>query len=159
MTESPVFLAERLQVEGERTLAFFNAFSAAEWEKPIYADGGHWNARQILAHLVAAERALQELMKNVLQGGEGAPAAFDLDSYNEEQVEQLSDCSAPALLEEFSQSRRQSVDFVAGLQAQDLEKQGRHPFLGMAPLAEMIKLMYRHTQIHQRDIRKSLAGA
>jgi len=38
----------------------------------------------------------------------------------------------------------------------DLEKSGRHPWLGMAQVEEIIKLMYRHNQIHQREIREAL---
>jgi hypothetical protein len=44
-----------------------------------------------------------------------------------------------------------------GLSADDLVKTGRHPWLGIAPLEDMIQLLYRHNQIHQRDIRKLLA--
>jgi hypothetical protein len=32
--------------------------------------------------------------------------------------------------------------------------QGRHPFLGRAPLSEIIKIIYRHNQIHLREIRQ-----
>jgi hypothetical protein len=44
--------------------------------------------------------------------------------------------------------------FVAGLSEADLQKTGRHPFLGETSLAEMIKMVYRHNQIHYRDLRK-----
>jgi hypothetical protein len=40
------------------------------------------------------------------------------------------------------------------MQPADLERIGRHPFLGVAPLVEMIKLVYRHNGIHIRDARK-----
>ena len=38
----------------------------------------------------------------------------------------------------------------------DLEKIGRHPFLGQTTLREMIKMVYLHNQIHIRDIKNGI---
>ena len=46
---------------------------------------------------------------------------------------------------------------VAHMTPEDLPKVGRHPFLGAAPLEDIIKLLYRHNQIHQRDVRRLLS--
>jgi hypothetical protein len=37
-----------------------------------------------------------------------------------------------------------------------LEKTGRHPFLGVTTLREMIKMIYIHNQTHYRDLRRVL---
>jgi len=58
------------------------------------------------------------------------------------------------LLENFKDIRRQMVELVASLTDEDLKKEGRHPFLGPTTLTEMIKMVYRHNQIHFRDMRK-----
>jgi hypothetical protein len=42
------------------------------------------------------------------------------------------------------------------LQESDLELQGRHPFLGMTSIREMVKMLYLHNQIHYRDLKKVL---
>jgi len=52
--------------------------------------------------------------------------------------------------------RAQMVALVASMSTDDLARQGRHPFLGQATLSEMIKMVYRHNQIHYRDLRKVL---
>ena len=39
---------------------------------------------------------------------------------------------------------------------QDLERSGNDPYLGETSLSEMIKLTYRHLQIHLRDVRERL---
>jgi hypothetical protein len=39
----------------------------------------------------------------------------------------------------------------------DLVRQGRHPWFGETEIGEMLKLIHRHNQLHQRDIRKALA--
>jgi hypothetical protein len=38
----------------------------------------------------------------------------------------------------------------------DLERIGRNPFLGEVPLVEIVKLIYRHNQIHLRDLKRLL---
>lgn len=157
MTETPERLVARLQSEGEKTLEFFRRLTPQQWELPVYSDGGCWSVRQILAHFVAAERGIAALIQNVLDGGEGAPADFDLNAYNERKVSQMEGESIPSLLEQFAAQRRASIQLVAHLSAQDLLRQGRHPWLGAATLEEIIQLLYRHNQIHQREIRKALS--
>jgi hypothetical protein len=41
------------------------------------------------------------------------------------------------------------------MQDPDLAKLGRHPFLGITSLEDIIKMVYRHNQIHMREIRRS----
>ena len=60
------------------------------------------------------------------------------------------------LLAEFKQLRAFTVEMVSGFQAGDLEKQGRHPFLGVTTVEEMLKLMYLHLQLHTRDVKRAL---
>jgi hypothetical protein len=42
------------------------------------------------------------------------------------------------------------------LNMSDLERRGNDPYLGETSLGDMIKLTYRHPQIHMREIRKSI---
>lgn len=100
---------------------------------------------------------MRALMTNVLAGGPNLPQDFDLNRYNEGQVSKWDDAAPPDLLVKFHQERQTTVDWVRGLAPDDLVKTGRHPWLGVAPLEEIIQLMYRHNQIHQREIRKVLA--
>jgi len=37
-----------------------------------------------------------------------------------------------------------------------LEKQGRHPFLGVTTIREMVKMLYIHNLTHYRDMKKAL---
>ncbi len=159
MGETPERLSEKLLNEGERTLAFFRALDFDDMDVPIYSEGTHWAARQILAHLVAAEDSFRRLIDNILEGGPGAPEDFRIDEYNEKKVAGLRDVSVETLLNDFQSLRLQSANLVAGMQASDLEKIGRHPYLGVSPLEDIIKLIYRHNQIHMRDMRKELRKA
>lgn len=159
MAETPQRLVERLSDEGRKSIDFFKDLRPEQWEISVYSEGSRWSVRQVLAHFVSAERAFSLLIRDVLEGGEGAPEGFDIDRFNEGQVSKMGSLLPLDLLAQFEESRRTSIELVAHLQTDDLVKVGRHPFLGQAALEDIIKLLYRHNQIHQRDIRKSLSAA
>jgi hypothetical protein len=157
MPETPERLVERLSSEGQKTLEFFCALSPEQWDLKVYSTGSQWNARQVLAHFVSAETAFIVLMENILEGGKGAPENFDIDRFNEHEVACL-DLATPAeLLEQFAIQRQASTRLVGCMTSEDLPKVGRHPFLGEAPLEDIVKLLYRHNQIHQRDVRRMIS--
>jgi len=156
MPDSPDLIAERMQVEGRKTLEFFRALTPEQWESTIYTEGSVWSLRDVLAHFVSAESGIQRLVENILSGGTGSPEDFDLNAYNERKVAGLKGTSHEALLAQFASARERSVASVRSFSAADLAKVGRHPWLGMAQVADILKMMYRHNQIHQREIRRIL---
>ncbi|HUF37331.1 MAG TPA: DinB family protein [Anaerolineales bacterium] len=156
MPLTPEKLCLRLAEEGESTLAFFTGLPEDVLDTRIYTDGDHWSITQIIRHLVQAEKAIQRLMASILAGSPGAPEDFDLDGYNERKVREIEVMTTPGLLAEFSATRARTVAWVAERTPEDLARTGRHPFLGVAPIEEMVKLLYRHTQLHRRDIRRTL---
>ena len=156
MPDTPRLLADRLQSEGGRVVNFFNQLSAEQWKARIYPQAGDWRMHQLLAHIVSAEIGRKELIMSIAMGGEGAPAGFDIDQFNQEEVENLSRQPDAYLLELFSRQREELCRFVSKLEPADLERIGNDPFLGKAPLVEIIRLTYLHLQIHLRDARRCL---
>jgi hypothetical protein len=122
----------------------------------VYTEGSSWGVRQVLAHFAAAESSLTRLVIHILGGGEGTPLDFNLDTYNERKVNELRELQVPELIERFSILRQETAEFVSRMKPEDLSRTGRHPWLGVAPVVEIIKLMYLHNGIHIRDIKKSL---
>jgi len=157
MPETVERLANRLAEEGQKTQRFFGALSPAQWEHLLYTDGAQWTVRQVLAHFAITEVGIRVLMANILAGSSGVAQDFDLNAFNERKVSGLDEVTPQDLVEKFRAERQATIDWVRGLAPGDLLKTGRHPWLGVAPLEEMIQLMYRHNQIHQRDIRKLFA--
>lgn len=155
-TLTPSQLADRLQTEGEKTVEFFKTLPVEKWHEQIYTDGEHWTIHQILTHLTQAEDSVARLVTHVVGGGGGSPEGFDLNAYNHKKVKELENQTPESLLDEFSRRRTRTVSFVGKLTDADLEKVGRHAFLGMATVEEMLKTMHLHTQLHRRDIRKYL---
>lgn len=156
MPDTPEFLSDRLVVEGEKSIGFFRQLSPDSWQKEIYTDGSVWTLHEVLAHFVTAEASLRRLVENIAYGGTGSPEDFDIDLYNNRKVNELKEETVPDLLEQFRLNRLRTAEVVRKLQIENLELKGRHPFLGIAPLYEIIKIIYRHNQIHQREIRSAL---
>jgi hypothetical protein len=158
MSDSPQFLARRLQEEGEKTIQYFKQVNNDQWKQRIYTDGIDWNLQQLLAHFVTTEDGLLSLIVNIAGGGEGSPENFDIDRYNRRKVSAIDSLPVEELINLFSKNRSTTVTYVSGLSPEILSLEGRHPFLGIVPLVEIIKLVYRHNHIHLRDIRKVLSN-
>lgn len=156
MTDTATRLATRLVEESERTVQFFSKLTPEQQSSQVYTEGNCWTVRDILRHLLATEISMYRLVVHILNGGPGTPEDFDINAYNERKVLELGDADTQKLLERFREEREATVQLVSGLSEDHLEKQGRHPFLGTASLSDIIKLMYRHHQIHIRDIRRML---
>jgi hypothetical protein len=157
VADTPSHLVERLQTEGAKSLEIFRALQPEQWEITVYSDGSAWTIRQLLAHFVTAEDGLLVLIDDILAGGAGSPEGFDIDRFNEREVSAVGNARPEHLMQEYERVRQATVEKVSRLQAEDLERVGRHPYLGVATLADIIKLIYRHNQIHQRDFRKLIA--
>lgn len=149
-------LAEKLKSEGEKFTGIFSALTDAQWQAEVYTEGETWTIRNVLSHFVTSERGLVKLFEQIRQGGSGAADDFSIDRYNTAQQEKTKDLTPPELLEQYKSTRENSIAWVSSLQESELEIQGRHPFLGMTSIREMIKMLYLHNQIHYRDLKKAL---
>lgn len=155
MPDTPQFLAKRLRSEGEKVTAFFTALDDAAWTQTVYTEGETWTIRNVLVHFVTAEQGFLKLFADIAAGGAGAGDDFDIDRYNARQQEKAQALTRQELLVQFQDVREKMAEWAEGLAEDDLAQVGRHPYLGETTLTEMIKLVYRHNQIHYRDMRKS----
>ena len=107
-----------------------------------------------MAHFVSAENSFLKLFDGIRQGGDGVSDGFDVNRFNESQVAKMKRMPPKKLLDAYIEVRAKMIAWVETLSDDDLQKEGRHPFLDKTTLEEMIKLVYRHNQIHYRDMRK-----
>ena len=149
-------LVQKLKSEGEKYAAIFADLTDEQWQKEVYTEGSVWTVRSILAHLVTAERGLAKLFANIRDGGPGASEDFDIDRYNASQQDKTRELTPQELLEQYRAVRAEMIAWVSSLDEADLDKTGRHPFMGHTTLREMIKLVYLHNQLHYRDLKKVL---
>jgi hypothetical protein len=156
MSESET-LAEKLQAEGQKLIAYMGSLDADSWCAQVYADGAVWTTRSVFAHLLAAEKAFIQLFSQIRLGGSGVSEDFDIDRYNASQHRKMAELPPEDVMQQFGDFRAQMVAMVSTLSASDLDRRGRHPFLGTVTLREMIRMIYIHGQTHARDVRRALA--
>ena len=149
-------LAQKLKSEGEKVEAFFGGLTDDQWKKEVYTEGSVWTIRNILSHFMTSERAFVKLFENIRQGGPGATEDFVVDRFNASQQEKTKELTSAEVLDQYKTVRARMIEWVSGISDSDLEKTGRHPFLGVATLREMLKMVYIHNQTHYRDLRRVL---
>lgn len=152
----PAELAEKLRSEGEKFISIFSILTDAQWQTEVYTEGATWTIRNILSHFVTSERGLLKLFEKIRQGDAGSPDDFSIDRYNAAMQARTQELTPQELLEQYKAIRAESVAWTAALSEDDLQKRGRHPFLGMTTIREMIKMLYIHNLNHYRDMKKVL---
>jgi hypothetical protein len=140
----------------ERSIAFFKSLTPDQLAEEIYQDGARWTAQQVVAHFIAIERSMQWLFNNMLSGGEGAPADFDVDRYNQSQTRKFDDLPLHGLIERLQRVRRETIDIVSAMSESDLDREGRHAFHGHGKLERFIRWADEHMQIHEEEIKAAL---
>lgn len=149
-------LADKLRSEGDKFTAIFASLANAQWQAEVYTEGETWTLRNVLSHFVTSERGLVRLFEKIRLGDAGSPDDFSIDRYNSAQQQKTKDLSPQELLEQYKAIRADSIAWTLSLSDADLEKQGKHPFLGMTSIREMIKMLYIHNMTHYRDMKKVL---
>jgi len=149
-------LADKLRTEGEKFDSLFAGLTDAQWQAQVYTEGETWTLRNVLSHFVTSERGLVRLFEKIRLGDAGSPDDFSIDRYNAAQQQKTKDLSPQELLEQYKAVRADSIAWTLSLSELDLEKQGKHPFLGMTSIREMIKMLYIHNMTHYRDMKKVL---
>ena len=156
MVETAKFLADRLKTEGEKVISIFDKINAENWDAIIYTENETWVVKDVLSHFVSAEIGFLNLFMEIQSGGPGVSELFDIDQFNANAKNKNATAKRELLIEQFRTIRSEMISFVVSLTEDDLNKQGRHPFLGQTTLSEMIKMVYRHNQIHSRDLRNKI---
>lgn len=149
-------LAAKLKTEGEKIVSIFSTLTDEQWQTEVYTEGTTWTIRNILSHFVTSERGLLKLFEQIRQGGPGAADDFSIDRYNAAMQARTQELTPQALLEEYKSIRADAIAWTSALSETELEKEGRHPFLGMTTIREMIKMLYIHNLTHYRDMKKVL---
>ena len=149
-------LADKLRTEGDKFTMLFAGLKDNQWQMEVYTEGETWTIRNVLSHFVTSERGLVRLFEKIRLGDMGSPDDFSIDRYNTAQQKKTKDLAPQELLEQYKAIRADSIAWTLSLAELDLEKQGRHPFLGMTSIREMIKMLYLHNQTHYRDMKKVL---
>jgi hypothetical protein len=147
---------KRLIEEGEKVAAMFESLPLDQRACIIYTEGATWTVKDILAHQLTTERAVRRLLDDILAGGAGAPEDFSIDAFNQSQAARMAARTWEDLIAAFRVARTDMATFALRLTAEQLALRGRHPFLGVTSVENILQLLYRHNMLHAHDIRQAL---
>jgi len=157
MHESAQRLASRIEAEGRKAVDFLRTLSESDLAHVIYSDSPAWQVREILAHLTSAQATVLDTLVSVLADGPGLDRNMDLDAFNASEVTRLASRSASELIAQFDEDCSALSARVAALTDDDLARRCWHPWLGDTTVEETLRLAYRHTMMHLRDVRRAVA--
>jgi hypothetical protein len=159
MREHPMLaLTDTLDVL-ERTPAVLHALLAGvadTWTAHGYGPGT-WSAREVVGHLVAAERAdWVPRLHRILEHGEAVP--FDPFPHDATAAAEPG-AGLASLLDEFAALRAGNVRAVRALRLApaDLERTGTHPALGRVTAGQLLATWAVHDLHHTRQICLAMA--
>lgn len=156
MTIQRDLIQKRLRDEGDKLIATFESLTPDQWSSSIYSDGMQWTLKDLLAHLISAEREFLYYGRQIVAGGSGAPEGFDVNGFNNQAVTAMREHEIDRLLADLRAVRQQTIDLVAEFKDEDFVRSGRHPFFEQMTIEGMFRLIYRHNMMHMRDVRRVL---
>jgi uncharacterized damage-inducible protein DinB len=149
-------LIARLAKGRRKTREILGRLSEREWQALVYAEPTPWTVRDLLAHFYSTEEALLRLCQDTAAGRDSVPEDFDFDTFNMHEQSRLADRSAQDLLAALETARQRTLDWLATLQDDDLDRISRHPVLGAVTLEAMVTAIYGHQLMHMRDLQTML---
>ena len=145
-------LVEKLTRGIAKSFEIFHSVEPGLWEQPIFDDPGSWNLKDLVAHFVYSEENLQRVARDIATGGEGYPEDIDIDAFNEREMEKLRHRSVEELLADLKDGRTGLIEWVGELSELELDREGRHPVLGVANVETVIFSIYAHQLLHMREM-------
>ena len=153
---APATVADLLTASAATVVAELTALGAEGGWRP---EPGEWSANECVGHLIEAERrGFAGRIRTIVAGGPGGsiPAippdleAWDPPAVATARQDHLRD--ARELADEFAALRAEGVALVRGLDPADLERQGRHPAVGLLRVDELLGEWVHHDRNHVRQM-------
>ncbi len=129
------------------------AVDGATWQRPTANPG--WTLHDTLAHLAAAGHGLLATVERFL-AGRALPADFNLDYWNQRQVEKRRHRSPTTLLAEVQAAHAEAKTRLYALSNAQLAVQGRHPSGATISVAGVFYLLAIHEWDHMQDMARAL---
>lgn len=127
-----------------------------DWEKTIQEADQRWTVRQIVTHMVSAQKGMSGQIVRINAGEETVPPDFDLNRWNQRSVQKSADKTPQELLDALDEDREALKQTLRGLQDSDYDKRGRHGSLLIMSIEEIARLIGTHEADHARIIAEKL---
>jgi hypothetical protein len=156
LSERRHLIRDHLGHTREELLEVIGQMQPSDWERPVQAVEGGWQVKQVLLHLATSESGQINTGKAIAAGQPIVPDDFDLNRYNNRQVEKNRDKQPPEILFGMAESRQKLLAFLDGVSTEDLDKRGKH---GRGDVISLEQLFYRigeHEAEHTAEIKRAL---
>lgn len=147
-------LTERLASGHEAFLAAVALLDEEMLTRPVWTDGGHWNARELIAHTAYAEEGMRSLIIATLAGNPPQPnPEFDIDRFNEGRIRRAQGATVPELLDRLAQTREETLRLLAQVAEGDLDRPSYHPVLKETTVEGIFRVIGFHERMHAKELR------
>lgn len=117
---------------------------------------GGWTVIELLRHVQNSERGMTGTINAVLEGGEGAPADFDLKRYNAKTLEKMGDLTLEEIKSNMIKYRARTLEVLESVTKDDWEKTGRHATLDIFTVKRFFEIISWHQRHHMKVIQEKL---
>jgi hypothetical protein len=142
--------------------ALFEGLEEADWSRPVYGHAEGWTVRDVLTHLVTAGPGLLAAAQLIAAGRLEMRPDFDLDFWNQRQVEKQAGRTIPELLEALEEVRRDTLVYLDtlanGAGEAVLSRRGHHAVFGETTVEYLLRRVYQHEREHATEVRQALRG-
>lgn len=148
----------------ERFEAFCRSLADEELDRPVPASD--WLVRDFIAHLATIDGPVTEMFTTMLAGGDpglrtGDGERWDVDRWNEHQVQDRRDQSVEALLDEAARARARLREAMLRFDEESLARtftfagDGKRP-PGQVRIGQYLRGYSKHDPIHAVDMLRAL---
>ena len=115
-----------------------------------------WTVKQLLAHIAMSESGQIKTAQAIAAGRPTVPDDFDLNRYNNRQVEKNKDKQPPEILFGMAESRHQLLAYLDEVPEEALDKRGKHARGGVISLEQLFLRIGDHEAEHSAEIEQAL---
>ena len=141
----------------EHLLEVIGQLQPDDWEKVVQSTEGGWTVKQTLLHLATSESGQIGTGKAIAAGQPTVPDDFDLNRYNNRQVEKNKDKQPAEILFGMAESRQKLLAFLEEVPDEALDKRGKHARGDVISLEQLFYRIGEHEADHTLEIKRALA--
>jgi uncharacterized damage-inducible protein DinB len=156
LSERKHLIHDHLNHTREELLEVIGQMQPADWDRRVQSAEGGWTVKQMLLHLATSESGQINTGKAIAAGQSTVPDDFDLNRYNNRQIEKNKDKQPPEILFGMAESRQKLLAFLDEVSADDLDKRGKHARGDVISLEQLFYRISEHEADHAAEIKRAL---
>jgi hypothetical protein len=145
-------LIKKLERGLSKSNQVFEALEAENWDGLVTSEPDTWTVKQLVWHFISAEGALFTIAKDIASGGPGATESYDIDRFNQEEMDRLPDLTPGNFIKLLGDTRKNTIEWLKALDSASLDNSGDHPVLGPTTVEGVIYSIYAHQLMHMREM-------